>query len=77
MQADPKHTPPNQQDRRKPLTGPRMRKQPNGLHVFCYDAGGLGGGLYEELLHFLDESHYIIALIEESRWGHDAEYTTP
>ena len=32
--------------------------------------------MYEELLHFLDNSHYTIALIQESKWSHDLEHST-
>ena len=58
---------------RQTSTGPRTRQPSNGLHVFCYNAGGLGGGMYEELMHFLDESHFTIALTQESKRGHDSE----
>ena len=32
--------------------------------------------MYEELLHFLDNSHYSIALTQESKWSHDSGYST-
>ena len=48
-----------------------------GLHVFCLNVGGLGGGLYEELLHFLDTSVYNLVLLQETKWMHDSEYGTP
>ena len=32
--------------------------------------------MYEELMHFLDESHFAIALIQESKWSHDSEHST-
>ena len=44
---------------------PAMRQ---GLHVFCWNAGGLGGGLYAELLTFLTNSTYDVAIILESKW---------
>ena len=47
-----------------------------GLHVFCLNVGGLGGGLYEELLHFLDTSMYNLVLLQETKWVHDSEYKT-
>ena len=33
--------------------------------------------MYEELLHFLDNSCYNVALIQETTWIHDSEYSTP
>ena len=69
MKADPRQTPPNLQDRRKPFTGPSAKEHSNGLRVFCCNCnvGGLGGGMCEELLHFSDESHCTVALIQESK----------
>ena len=32
--------------------------------------------MYEELMHFLDKSHFTVALIQESKWGHDSEHST-
>ena len=32
--------------------------------------------MYEELMRFLDESHFAVALIQESKWGHDSEHST-
>ena len=58
---------------RQPKANIAARTPNNGLHIFCYNAGGLGGGMYEELLHYLGESHYTIALIQESKWSHDSE----
>ena len=48
-----------------------------GPHVFCLSVGGLGGGLYEELLHFLDTSMYNLVLLQETKWMPDSEYRTP
>ena len=39
--------------------------------------GGLGSGMYEDLLGFLDQSHYDIALIQETKLREDSEYTRP
>ena len=64
------------EDRNDACHKPRSQHANNGLHVFCYNAGGLGGGMYEELMHFLDKSHFTVALIQESKWGHDSEYST-
>ena len=52
---------------------PAMRQ---GLHVFCWNAGGLGGGLYAELLTFLTNSTYDVAIILESKWQECLEFTT-
>ncbi|CAE7707358.1 acnA, partial [Symbiodinium necroappetens] len=56
---------------------PRTRQNPGrGLRIFCWNAGGLGGGLYPELLTFLDNSQYDVAVILESKWQECMEYTT-
>ena len=47
------------------------------LRVYCHNVGGLGSGLYEDLMSFLDQSHYNIALIQETKLQNDSEYTTP
>ena len=52
---------------------PAMRQ---GLRVFCWNLGGLGGGLYAELLTFLTNSTYDAAIILESKWEECLEYTT-
>ena len=64
-------TPQMQVQPRKAL--PAMRQ---GLHVFCWNAGGLGGGLYAELLTFLTNSAYDVAIILESKWQECLEFTT-
>ena len=46
-----------------------------GLRVFCWNAGGLGGGLYAELMTFLTNSPYDVAIILESKWQESMEYT--
>ena len=46
-----------------------------GLRVFCWNAGGLGGGLYAELMTFLTNSQYDAAIILESKWQENMEYT--
>ena len=46
-----------------------------GLRVFCWNAGGLGGGLYAELMTFLTNSLYDVAVILESKWQECLEYT--
>ena len=32
--------------------------------------------MYEEMLHFLDNYCYNVALIQETKWIHDSEYST-
>ena len=51
LRAQPQTTEPhtNRDGQRPPHNAART-----GLHVFCLNVGGLGGGLYEELLHFLE-----------------------
>ena len=60
------------QSRRSPVTQAPSR----GLRIFCWNAGGLGGGLYPELLTFLTASRYDIAIILESKWQDTMEFTT-
>ena len=45
-------------------------------HMSAY-VGGLGSGMYEDLMGFLDQSHYDVALIQETKLKADSEYTTP
>eukprot|EP00439_Symbiodinium_sp_Y106_P087445 s228_g54.t1 len=47
-----------------------------GLHIFCWNSGGLGGGLYPELLTFLTESATDVAIILETKWQENMEFTT-
>ena len=77
LKADPMQVPIAQEGRMEPSSGPCTSPIPSGLHVFCYNAGGLGGGLYEELLHFLHSPHYTVALTQETKGGRDSEFTTP
>ena len=60
------------QPRRSPVNQTPQR----GLRIFCWNAGGLGGGLYPELLTFLTASRYDAAIILESKWQDTMEYTT-
>ena len=56
---------------------PRVHQaSPRGLRIFCWNAGGLGGGLYPEPLAFLHNSQYDIAVILESKWQENMEFTT-
>ena len=62
---------------RKPEIGARRQTSSKGLHVFCYNVGGLGGGMCDELLHFLDNyTHYTVALLQEAKWCHKSDYET-
>ena len=47
-----------------------------GLHIFCWNSGGLGGGLYPELLTYLTESATDVAIILETKWQENMEFTT-
>ena len=55
--------------RPKPMPG-----QERGLKVLTWNTGGLGGGLYEELLYYLENSSWDIVVLQETRWGPDMEY---
>ena len=46
------------------------------LQIYCRNVG-LGSGLYEDLMSFLDQSHYDIALIQETKLQNDSENITP
>ena len=46
------------------------------LRVFSYNAGGLGSGMYEELMHYLDTAAYDIVLTQETKMSTDTEYCT-
>ena len=52
-------------------------KEPRRLQVFCHNVGGLGAGMYEDLMGFLDQSHYDIALVQETKLRVNSEYVTP
>ena len=41
-----------------------------------WNCGGLGGGLYEELMVYLEGSDLDVAVILETRWSKDLEYST-
>ena len=59
----------------KPTPSPYGRQR--RLQVFCYNVGGLGSGMYEDLMGFLDQSQYDIALVQETKLRVDSEYVTP
>ena len=46
------------------------------LKVYCHNVGGLGSGMYEDLMGFLDQSHYDIVLVQETKLREASEYTT-
>ena len=49
---------------------------PHRLQVYCFNVGGLGSGMYEDLMGFLDQSHFDVALLQETKLRDDSEYTT-
>ena len=55
---------------------PRPDKAAKGIQILTWNAGGLGGGLYDELLTFLTSSTIDVAVIQESKWAECMEYTT-
>ena len=57
---------------------PRARKHtpPEGLTVLSWNAGGLGGGVYDEVMTHLSASNIDIAVIQESKWSECMEYTS-
>ena len=57
--------------------GPQPKQPQRRLQVFCHNVGGLGSGMYEDLMGFLDQSHYDIALAQETKLRADSEYVTP
>ena len=46
------------------------------LRVLSYNAGGLGSGMYEELMHYLDTVAYDIVLLQETKMSTDTEHCT-
>ena len=48
-------------------TIPRPHQPKRRLQVYCRNVGGLGSGMYEDLMEFLDQSHYDIVLIQETK----------
>ena len=40
---------------------------PRQLQVYCFNVGGLGSGMYEDLMGFLDQSHFDVALLQENK----------
>ena len=55
---------------------PSLRHPQRRLRVFCYNTGGLGSGMYEDLMGFLDQSHYDVVLVQETKLRVDSEYVT-
>ena len=55
---------------------PRPKTEPAGLTVFSWNAGGLGGGVYDEVMTHLSASSIDIAIIQESKWTECMEYTS-
>ena len=60
----------------QPNRSPVRQARHRGLRIFCWNAGGLGGGLYPELLTFLTDSRYDAAIVLESKWQENMEVTT-
>ena len=52
------------------------KHQGRRLRVFCYNVGGFGSGMYEDLMGFLDQSHYDVVLVQETKLRVDSEYVT-
>ena len=68
-------------DRRQAVPTPcfpraRKRTPPEGLTVLSWNAGGLGGGVYDEVMTHLSASNIDIAVIQESKWSECMEYTS-
>ena len=55
---------------------PSLKHPQRRLRVFCYNVGGLGSGMYEDLMGFLDQSHYDVVLVQETKLRVDSEYVT-
>ena len=55
---------------------PRPRPEPAGLAVFSWNAGGLGGGVYDEVMTHLSASSVDIVIIQESKSTECMEYTS-
>ena len=70
------------QDQRRPCPVSRDPHKPSqsrpstGIQVMTWNAGGLGGGVYDELLTHLSASTIDVAVIQESRWTECMEYTS-
>ncbi|CAE7783692.1 unnamed protein product [Symbiodinium sp. CCMP2592] len=47
-----------------------------GLRVLSWNSGGLGSGLYPELMTYLSQSSIDIAIVVESRWTDHFEFTS-
>ena len=63
---------------------PTSSKQPtqqkhHGRHmrVMTYNAGGLGGGLYEELIHYARKVKIDILCVQESQWRFSSTWQVP
>ena len=57
----------------------RSRHGPR-LFAFTWNTGGLSTGMLDEFLVWLDEpeqSHISIVMLQETHWGHDAEWSSP
>ena len=51
----------------------------NRIHAFCWNTGGLSTGMLDEFLEWLDQpkqSHISIVMLQETHWGHDAEWSS-
>ena len=70
-----KHAP-EQQPSRPHRQHPSSKHPQRRLQVFCYNVGGLGSGMCEDLMGFLDQSHYDVALVQETKLRVDSEYVT-
>ena len=58
------------------FTRARKHTSPEGLTVLSWNAGGLGGGVYDEIMTHLSASNVDIAVIQESKWSECMEYTS-
>ena len=54
----------------------RKHTSPEGITVLSWNAGGLGGGVYDEIMTHLSASNVDIAVIQESKWSECMEYTS-
>ena len=63
------HTPPN----RHHLPSPTP---PTNIRVYTWNVGGLGGGLYDEILYYIHQHSVDVLMLQETKWRFSSSWDT-
>ena len=65
---DPRLSPPHRDTNKHGRASAPARDNSRHYRAFSWNTGGLGGGLYDELLLYLKRSNFDVVLLQETKW---------